>query len=439
MDKRISWGYLCVEITRRCNLKCAHCLRGDAQDIDISDDVMVALLDKTKSINKILFTGGEPFLNVAGMMRFLDLLKERDIPLYYVDIITNGTQQNDNVIKLAKEYSEYVDYCHDSKPLKYRDMINLMPINISISVGKYHETLTDSESHYNWYLDNLSEYANINRNTTEMLVAKLGRAKELEDSEYIMDLSAYYIPSKICYFTSKKDFPCDYSHIVVPDHDEVVIPCKIDVSVIGDVTEGGRNLEWTDTRKITTIFESTESILSAIDHYNEDKPYCKFLDKQPYNQDILNEFAKYLLWGYKKYGRDFIIASVAKTIPDYSEAKKAINDRLQLHLPPEESSPVSDEEVERYRPIDAYSNFSLLSNDIVYNEQLRRATEFEKYVQHIMRSKVIPEKTKTILIDKLKSVDNAKQANDPRYFTLKRNAETSLKLFGLVPLRPIDS
>ena len=35
---------LAVEVTRRCNMHCAHCLRGEAENKDISYEVMDALL-----------------------------------------------------------------------------------------------------------------------------------------------------------------------------------------------------------------------------------------------------------------------------------------------------------------------------------------------------------------------------------------------------------
>ena len=31
---------LVIEVTRKCNLQCAHCLRGEAQDIEISEAVI---------------------------------------------------------------------------------------------------------------------------------------------------------------------------------------------------------------------------------------------------------------------------------------------------------------------------------------------------------------------------------------------------------------
>jgi len=55
---------LIIEITRKCNFTCDHCLRGEAQNKDIDHKVIDALLDNNiEYISNITFTGGEPSLN----------------------------------------------------------------------------------------------------------------------------------------------------------------------------------------------------------------------------------------------------------------------------------------------------------------------------------------------------------------------------------------
>ena len=48
---------LCVEVTRKCNMKCAHCLRGDAQNMDINTCYIDTLLENVSGIGSITFTG----------------------------------------------------------------------------------------------------------------------------------------------------------------------------------------------------------------------------------------------------------------------------------------------------------------------------------------------------------------------------------------------
>ena len=79
--KRIAIDNLVVEITRKCQLKCAHCLKGDAQNVDMSVDVIDKLLESVVSIGTLLFTGGEPTMNLQGMKYFLDVMKSKGISL----------------------------------------------------------------------------------------------------------------------------------------------------------------------------------------------------------------------------------------------------------------------------------------------------------------------------------------------------------------------
>lgn len=102
--KKISWNGIEIEVTRRCQLKCAHCIRGDAQNIDISNETIDILLDNTAMFGEVLFTGGEPTLNIEGMRYFLEQLKQRKIPLIYLNIVTNGYEASEQFVEIVKEY-----------------------------------------------------------------------------------------------------------------------------------------------------------------------------------------------------------------------------------------------------------------------------------------------------------------------------------------------
>lgn len=57
--------HLAIEVTRRCNMECAHCLRGDAQAVDMTQEIVdrfVDGLEEGMSIGDVTLTGGEPSL-----------------------------------------------------------------------------------------------------------------------------------------------------------------------------------------------------------------------------------------------------------------------------------------------------------------------------------------------------------------------------------------
>lgn len=108
--KRIAIDNLIVEITRKCQLKCAHCLKGDAQNVDMSVDVIDKLLESVVSIGTLLFTGGEPTMNLQGMKYFLDVMKSKGISLNKLKIVTNGCETSEDVIALIQDYYSYITY-----------------------------------------------------------------------------------------------------------------------------------------------------------------------------------------------------------------------------------------------------------------------------------------------------------------------------------------
>ena len=107
---KIRWYDLMVEVTRRCNMRCAHCLRGEAEAVDMSKETVDALLDITESIDTITFGSGEPSLNYELIDYFVDECKRRGIPIYGYYVVTNGKVVPDGfLISLIKLHAYVVD------------------------------------------------------------------------------------------------------------------------------------------------------------------------------------------------------------------------------------------------------------------------------------------------------------------------------------------
>ncbi len=99
---------LVIEVTRRCQIQCDHCLRGDAQDLDIK----LSDIDKvlTGYINNLTFTGGEPSLNVKAIEYTLAMCKARDIEVYSCYIATNAVDISDAFLVACLRW---YDYCEE--------------------------------------------------------------------------------------------------------------------------------------------------------------------------------------------------------------------------------------------------------------------------------------------------------------------------------------
>ncbi len=108
---KIQYDSLVFEVTRRCNMSCAHCLRGKAQKKDMSFDVIDKALEMAASINCITFTGGEPSLNVPAIMHALDVCKQRSIEVYNFYIVTNGKEVSDEFLLALLRWNAYTAMC----------------------------------------------------------------------------------------------------------------------------------------------------------------------------------------------------------------------------------------------------------------------------------------------------------------------------------------
>ena len=128
LGKQVAVEHLVIEITRKCNMACPHCLRGDAQELDIREEYMDRLLDKVLSISTVTFTDGEPSLNVAAMESFLAKCKRHRIKPQGFYLATNGLAVTDRFLQACDSWDSYCmeNICKEtgqSGLLSYKDAV----------------------------------------------------------------------------------------------------------------------------------------------------------------------------------------------------------------------------------------------------------------------------------------------------------------------------
>lgn len=89
---------LVLEVTRRCNMACEHCLRGDAQAVDMQKSIVDQVLRKIDSISEVTFTGGEPSLNIPIINYFMNQADKLGKLPHSFYLVTNGLE---NQLELA--------------------------------------------------------------------------------------------------------------------------------------------------------------------------------------------------------------------------------------------------------------------------------------------------------------------------------------------------
>lgn len=99
---------LVVEITRRCDLECQHCLRGPSENQDMRFKMITRLCERLKEENICLttltITGGEPTLNLKGIKQLRRQLHDHGIEIHNLYMAINGQRITDNFIKEIREW-----------------------------------------------------------------------------------------------------------------------------------------------------------------------------------------------------------------------------------------------------------------------------------------------------------------------------------------------
>ena len=131
----ISIDSLVLEITRRCNMSCEHCMRGEAQNIDMDLSIIDKIFESGAQFSNVTFTGGDPSLYPEAIKHFVEALKffGRSITYFYVK--TNGKHESlEMAIALLELYNlcDEPEYCtldvsrdqfHEGyEPLLYRGL-----------------------------------------------------------------------------------------------------------------------------------------------------------------------------------------------------------------------------------------------------------------------------------------------------------------------------
>ena len=84
---------LMIEVTRRCNLRCKHCMRGEPQQLDFEPVYLETFLvsNGIRHINRLVFAGGEPSLVPEIISECVTILNNLHIYVVSWFIATNGT------------------------------------------------------------------------------------------------------------------------------------------------------------------------------------------------------------------------------------------------------------------------------------------------------------------------------------------------------------
>lgn len=213
-EKHVGAKEVEIILTQKCNLACEHCMRGDATNKEITEDVFDAIFDKLFYIDNLSLGGGEISLSPHLIRLLTSSLKKHNTILHGINFSTNGTHVSDEFLDALDELRQYIISCND-KPAFFvcpdpNDKHE--PVYVCFSFDDYHLlSMLNQGITLEQLYDNAGKYYNrfsVNavrcRLSCDVDVYDTGRAKNLNSEESVK--KPLPDPSKLVYpyMVSKK-------------------------------------------------------------------------------------------------------------------------------------------------------------------------------------------------------------------------------------------
>ena len=156
---------LIIEVTRKCNMACEHCLRGEAQCKNIKPEYITTMLESIKKLDlyySVVFTGGEPSLNIKALQHYIKECKRLKLNHEYFYIATNGHGNNnkDFIISLLELHILSNESSMDRVELSndaFHDDDNFYTIDLISSLNFYDKKFNEDYHHYKNHSDLIHE------------------------------------------------------------------------------------------------------------------------------------------------------------------------------------------------------------------------------------------------------------------------------------------
>lgn len=183
---KVIFKQIAFEITRKCNMTCRHCMRGEAQNKTISKEVIDRFLDEVSMAYKMILTGGEPFLEPEMICYLFDEIIRREIPLWKFSCVTNGSIRDKSIADAWNRLADYIASRHKPTGDSEADRKYLRAIGeITVSNDPYHQLDYDPLDTVKWYREHLNNHCIIRKEVIKPnevdTIHILGRAAEQED------------------------------------------------------------------------------------------------------------------------------------------------------------------------------------------------------------------------------------------------------------------
>ena len=235
--EKVVFNQLIIEVTRRCNMECGHCLRGDAQNEDIFLSAVDGVLDQTEAIGRLIITGGEPTLNLKAIQHITNGIAMRGIPLMRLQIVTNGLIYDERFIAIIKMFSEIIRITQ--RHGYGRDNVEPWRVQIGISLDRFHNKPALCKANYIKYKNDLRGSAEVLRVSHGNAPKNEGRATTLEKTiDHQFTLETYMLQRIEVLSIDHKPMCRYYDSYHLQRPDQKVICCGMYLNVYGEMLPG---------------------------------------------------------------------------------------------------------------------------------------------------------------------------------------------------------
>lgn len=239
MNSVIYCENLILEVGRKCNLHCEHCLRGEAEDLTMPIEAAKAILDGISAIGSIAFTGGEPALYGEKISEIVDYIIKRNIPLESFYVATNGTIFSE---KLFMTLVRLYDYCSE-------------PEMCALDISNDH-----------WHED---AYTNCGASTLYSALSFCSKKGDMAETMLISEGRAAENGWGDRHMNTKLPFAYDYSNNGCLSVDLVYVNAKGDI--LPDCDYSYRTQETMDAYNIADMLSKKMTLTEVFKSYNKEK------------------------------------------------------------------------------------------------------------------------------------------------------------------------
>lgn len=102
--KKYKLKQLSVEVTRRCNKKCPHCARGNAQNLTMSKEIIDRIINNAEDVEHILIGSGETLLEIERVQYLIDRIIKSHWSPKLLELTTNGTICDKRIIDVFEKF-----------------------------------------------------------------------------------------------------------------------------------------------------------------------------------------------------------------------------------------------------------------------------------------------------------------------------------------------